>query len=91
MYADVAVGRPIIFRELVGVSTIAIYGPHRCREPSIPKEKHECMNTFLIIDVKVPEHVRIRRVCAWMSLVASIHGRKFDGVSNKEDRLKGSQ
>lgn len=47
---------------------------------------HQRMNTFLVIDVVVPEHVRIRDIRHRMSLVTSVDTREFDGISDEKDR-----
>jgi len=44
------------------------------------------MDTFLVVDVVIPEHIRIRDVRHRMSLVTAVDARKFDGISDKEDR-----
>lgn len=46
---------------------------------------HQCMNTFLVVDMVIPVHVRVRNVRDRMSLVRSVDAREFDGIPNKED------
>jgi hypothetical protein len=43
------------------------------------------MYPFLVVDVEVPKHVRIRDVCLWMSFMAAIHTGELDRVANEED------
>ena len=47
---------------------------------------HQRMDTFLVVDVVVPEHVRVRDVCHRMSLVTAVDAGELDGVSDEEDR-----
>jgi len=44
------------------------------------------MNTFLVVDVVIPEHVRVRDVRHRVSLVTAIDTRELDGISDEEDR-----
>lgn len=47
---------------------------------------HQRVNTFLVVDVVVPEHVGVRNVRYRMSLVAAIDTGELDRISDKEDR-----
>jgi hypothetical protein len=44
------------------------------------------MNTFLVVDVVVPEHVRVRNVGHRMSLVTAVDTGELDRISDEEDR-----
>ena len=44
------------------------------------------MNTLLVVDVVVPEHVWVRDVRHRMSFVTSVDTRKLDGISDEKDR-----
>lgn len=44
------------------------------------------MNTFLVVDVVIPEHVRVGDVCHRMSLVTAVDTRELDGISDEKDR-----
>ena len=56
-------------------------------ETAVAEEKHEGVDAFLVVDVKVPEHVCARYVCSWMSFVAPVQGWEFDRISYEEDGL----
>lgn len=43
------------------------------------------MDTFLVVDVVVPEHVGVRNVRHRVSLVAAVDTGKLDRISDKED------
>lgn len=45
------------------------------------------MNTFLVVNVENPEHIRIRGIRSWVSLVATIHQGEFYGILDEENRL----
>ena len=47
---------------------------------------HQSMNTFLVVDVVVPEHVRVRNVGHRMSLVTAVDTGELDRISDEEDR-----
>lgn len=44
------------------------------------------MNSFGIVDVKVPEHGVVGAIGLRMPLMASVHRGKLDGIPNEEDR-----
>ena len=47
---------------------------------------HQSMDTLLVVDVVIPEHVRVRDVRHRMSFVTSVDTRKLDGISDEKDR-----
>ena len=80
--------RPIEFGEFVGVAAVSVHVAYRRWKPSVAEEEHQGMDTFLVINVKVPKHVSIGCIGARVPFVASVHGREFDGIANEEDRLE---
>lgn len=53
---------------------------------TLPKEMHQSMDTFRVIEMKVPKHGVVWYICLWVSLVASIHGWKLDRIADEEHR-----
>jgi hypothetical protein len=59
---------------------------YRSRNTTKTKEMHQCMNTFLIVDMVIPEHIRIRNIRHRMSLVTAIDARELDRISDEKHR-----
>lgn len=54
---------------------------------AISEKEHQGMGRFRGVDMEVPEHIRIGGVSGRVSFVTAVEGRKFDGISDKEDGL----
>lgn len=74
------------FAQGITVNAIAIDISERRRNTPRSKQVHQSMDTLRVILVEIPEHGIIWHIGLRVPLVASVHGRKFDGVPNKEDR-----
>lgn len=59
---------------------------YRSRNTAKTKEMHQRVNTFLVVDVVVPEHVGVRNVRYGMSLVRTVDAGELDRISDEEDR-----
>ena len=88
MNADIMI-RPVGFGEFVGVAAVSVHMAYRRWKPSVAEEEHQSMDTFLVVNVKVPKHVSIGCIGARVPFVASVYGREFDRIANEEDRLEG--
>jgi hypothetical protein len=56
------------------------------RDTTRTNQMHRSMNAFWVVYMVVPEHVVLWHVHPWVSFVTAVHTRKFDRVSNEEDR-----
>lgn len=68
------------------MDTKAIDVPKGSWDTTRSKQVHQSVDTLRVILVKVPEHGIIRDVGLGVSLVATVHGRKFDRIPDEEDR-----
>lgn len=64
----------------------AIDVPQRGWNAALPKEMHQSMDAFRVVEMKVPKHGVIWYIGLGMPLVASIHGWKFDRIADEEHR-----
>lgn len=53
---------------------------------ALSKQMHQSMDAFWVVLMEVPKHGVVWHIRLRVSLVASIHGWKFYGITNKEDR-----
>lgn len=49
------------------------------------KEVHQSVDTLRVILVEIPKHGIVWNVGSRVSLMASVHRRKLDGVTNEKD------
>lgn len=53
---------------------------------ALPKEMHQSVDTFGVVEMKVPKHGIVWYIGLGMPLVASIHGWKLDGIADEKHR-----
>jgi hypothetical protein len=53
---------------------------------ALPKEVHQSMDSFRVIEMKIPKHSVIWYISLRMSLMTSIHGWKLDRIADEEHR-----
>lgn len=73
------------FVQGIRVNAIAIDVSERRRDTTRSKQVHQRVNTLRVVLMEIPEHGIIWHIGLRMPLVAPVHGRKLDGVPNKED------
>lgn len=59
---------------------------NRFRNASPSKKVHEGVNTLWVVLMEVPKHSIVWNIGPRVSLVAAIHGRELDGISDEEHR-----
>jgi hypothetical protein len=46
---------------------------------------HQCVYTFLIVGMKIPEHIPIWNISSWMAFMAPIHAWELYRIADEED------
>lgn len=63
----------------------AIDIPQRSRDAARPKEVHQRVDSLRVVLVEIPKHGIVGHIGLRVPLVAPIHGRELDRISDEED------
>jgi hypothetical protein len=71
--------------QCVSVNTKPVNMPERGRNPALSKQVHQGMNALRVVYMVVPEHSVVGNIGLRMPLMAPIHWRELDRITEKED------